>query len=958
MVATQRRDKFTHLSRGGHLTLILPCLDLIKKEASLLLGGWLVAPLPQDSGSCNQQKKKAKKTVPNKVNRKFVFFIKRLCYNLNTLFLDSHSDHLLSIAGPSRESSTDQKRSFVYLNNLLHQPVHYTTPFFHTTPVVSILPHSPMRSLIKGHRRSDSSFSDSPNGGSDMNPKSHHRYNRTPQASPKVASNALNLPQMTPPHQPYLGSQLTLASPKKLLTPIKKMFGHHSSKNNAPLSGDVLHSALAAEGPPRTKRSPTLHSPRSMSSLNDLSPRQNWAQPPATRPNGSHIRHLSTSYLYDLARIAPPNARLPGASFGLGRPFESSSSVDLAIEEKEDMAIMGDHKQSTADNTNHGDSDSNLSIAKSINFLAKQASSQENLADGSSKFATDDVYDEDSSEDSDNSSQFSFVKDIRGGRNTSVKYYKTKSSKKQLPDGVQLNTFDVEDFGYEDDGLSDYDFENNGLDDDEEVDDFENKYMEFQEPDPEEGHMDKYEDMLDENDMRRALLPPPPIVQSAPFMATSSSSLSEEIESDSKKADISEMYVTANLSHNFLTPNPEDQSYDDDVLETYMENTKLPTSDVHATPHQRQQSFSHIPIISNSEMSSPLINGVTFGLEEFKYRQSLVGGRTIPELPVSPPNERAEQSMGLGLEELTEFSDPPKRNLIMDLLGALEGGDPPKESEKGQRASNSTQDIQQLLADLESRGEEQPNQTGTRRELIVNMMDTLANLAQTHEVTPPEEKKEFRRSVTEMMNSLAALDLQNSLMEPAQEKAKDLQQLTLPQAIQSEKSYESPRSNGYLEDNSTERYHLDEDMLFECNQLPEDYDLESYQNQLYDESVSEFYRSNSYNKKPKKVIQETQFRTNKIETPQRTVTFYRSNSLGNSDNSNSGSLSRSGTVYSATSFTSGEEEQAPGLDNFRQKTLPYALNINFQLNERSSDCLSHKSFNLEPINEGDSPHVK
>ena len=37
--------------------------------------------------------------------------------------------------------------------------------------------------------------------------------------------------------------------------------------------------------------------------------------------------------------------------------------------------------------------------------------------------------DNDDDDDDDNSSQFSFVHDMKGGRNTSVKYYKTKNSK-------------------------------------------------------------------------------------------------------------------------------------------------------------------------------------------------------------------------------------------------------------------------------------------------------------------------------------------------------------------------------------------------------------------------------------------------------------------------------------------------------------------------------------------------
>ncbi|KAF3991065.1 hypothetical protein FT663_01813 [Candidozyma haemuli var. vulneris] len=872
-----------------------------------------------------------------------------------------------------------------------------------------------MRSLIKGHRRSDSSTSDSQNGHPDYQSKAYYRYNKTPQASPKVGSSASNVPHMTPPqHHGYSGSQSTLSSPKKLLTPIKKMFGHHShsSKHNAPTSGDVLHSALVSDGPPSSKHVPTLHSPRSMSNLNELSPRQNVGHPGSSRPglHGSHARHSSTSYLESQARIGAVNlnnGQVPHYSgFGLGKPFESSSSVDSAPgQERNKMPIIADTSLAPVNDSisgNHGDSDSNISIAKSINFSAKQASSQENLADGSSKVATDDFYDDDddesSDDDSDNSSQFSFVKDIRGGRNTSVKYYKTKSSSsRKLPDGVQSNTFDVDDFGYEEEGLSDYDFENNGLDEEEDCEEFENKYIDFDGPYPEdEGHPEKYEDMLDENDMRRALSPPP-VFPSQPLSANSTNSLTDEPELDDKRADTSENFITANSSHNFSTPQPEDNSYRDDFLESYMDSTKSPGSDLHITP--QQLSLPHLPGVVGSETSSPLINGVTFGnLDAFKDRQGVSESRNVPSIGLSPPKESVERSLGLaiGSSEPDHFEEP-RRNSIMDLLGSLEGGEAvtqskePAEMEQpveleqpAQDIRTSIQDIHQLLADLEARPEahsetrpeahsevlseavpqeearphEETRSQETRRDSIINMMDTLASLANSTEPVPVEQKKDYRKSVAEMMNTLAALDLQNASVEneipPSTKRSLSARTAHNDHDV-------STQSNTYNEENSTESahvYHLDEDMLFECNQLPEDYDFEQYQNQVASEGLSDFYRSNSYSKKPTKVVQDNSFRSNKIETPQRTVTFYRSNSLGNSENSNSGSLSRNGTVYSATSFTSGEEEHLGDTEKFRQKSLPYALNPNFQLNEKSSDCLSHKSFNLEPITESDSPHLR
>ncbi|CAN3373978.1 hypothetical protein DIURU_005761 [Diutina rugosa] len=81
-----------------------------------------------------------------------------------------------------------------------------------------------------------------------------------------------------------------------------------------------------------------------------------------------------------------------------------------------------------------------------------------------------DSSDLDHSDDS-NSSQFSFIKDNIGGRNTSVKYYKTINPTKDLPTPPPINnTFNEHDLGYEVDEFSDYDYENNGYDDDDDGD--------------------------------------------------------------------------------------------------------------------------------------------------------------------------------------------------------------------------------------------------------------------------------------------------------------------------------------------------------------------------------------------------------------------------------------------------------------------------------------------------------
>ncbi|QRG38964.1 hypothetical protein FDK38_003384 [Candidozyma auris] len=838
-----------------------------------------------------------------------------------------------------------------------------------------------MRSLIKSHRRSDSSTSDSPNGLPEAHPRAPYRYIKTPLASPKVSSGPLNPPHMTPPQQPFGGHQSSKSSPKKLLTPIKKMFGHHSKSSAPPVSGDALHLALAADGPPLpssgTTRVHALHSPRSMSNLDELS----QPQPPPTRPGAhrSHIRHQSTSFLESSACIQKSSTGSDSSyQYSLGKPFDSTTSLgSRPSQEKPHLPIIPDKKQVTVLDTvsgHQGDSDSNISIAKSINFSAKQASSQESSGESFSKEAEEFYEGYSSDNHSDASSQFSFVRDIRGGRNTSVKYYKTKPSRKNnLPEGVQSNTFDVADLGFED-GLSDYDYENNGLDDEEDdYEEFQNKYSDFDDP---QKPFNKYEDVLGDEDLKQAI--------SFATGPTSDSQSDGPEESGHSFLDVSQSsggagekqpdhFVTANSSRIFTSPQPEDHTYGDDFLESYLE-TKSPESDVHSTPHQILSSFG----IASSEAPSPLINGVTFGsLDEIRGRKSVQRTKVTKSEPIV---EDDSQEKGLSVytdESPSKEKEEQKRNSIIDLLGSLEeklvncpSSEPAFENSVQDSISSNVDDVDSLtkpmvnglnqdvkspIKDIDTQSGSASQQQDTRRESVVNMMETLALLANSSEEKPSEKPQNPRRSVAEMMSTLAALDLQNVKMQ--NEKSPSMPKVshigTPPEFILSR-----PRS--YSEDTPSESaptYHLDDDMLFECNQLPEDYDFEQFRNHSAPESVSDFYRSNSYNKKPKKAVQDNSYRTNKIDTPQRTVTFYRSNSMVPSDLSTSGSLSRNGTVYSATSFTSGEEDQSNRADKFVQK-LPYASNANFHLNERSSDCLSHRSFNLEPINESDSPRLR
>lgn len=758
-----------------------------------------------------------------------------------------------------------------------------------------------MRSLIKAHRRSDSSTSDVASPPEITYSK--HGSKTTPINSPLTPQH----PHLTPP-QISVAPPSALSSPKKLLTPIKKMFGHHnkSSITSGINTGDTLNSALFNEFVPPVGRKTFTRGPQSFSNLSELAlPRSG---------DSYNLRcHQSSALLdYKMARASAILQPLP-------LPQALVSSSDSSVEVNKQTSIQSSEMPIIFDNTRSpiqrlGSSDTNLSITNSMGkFQAKLALSQECLADGF-KVDTEAYYEDDDELKSDNSSQFSFVKDIRGGRNTSVKYYKTKSSVKPA-DGIRPNTFNVDDMGYEVEAFSDYDFENNGMDEEEGFDDFEGN--------------NKYDDFLDDQELNNEAVPPPEDLLELHFR------------------DETETQVLANLS--FGGPHPEDP-YSEDFLESYMDSGKLPYSD--GTPCHFSLPFS----ADGSDGSpSPLISGVTFGSEmRFASRRSVRSGP-------SEPSEPEIDGRGLGISAPAVVPDTKRHSIInmMDLLSALE--DKTQDENEKVDASKSIQDIKSLLSDLEKSAKPKEE---NKRNLVVNMMNTLAVLETSISETSPESKTTARKSIANMMSSLAALDLQNEARSKETEtRSQTSDALTARYSWSNNDGLfkfnkpDSTQSTGY--DELPTDYisnQLDEDLLDEVNQLPEDFDFEEHQSRLLVPSDS--FRSNSYSKKPRKVMVDNNYQSNKIETSHKTVTFYRSNS-GNSEQSKSRSVSRVGSTYSATSFTSvGDETYMEEHDKPRVRQSPYSLNLNPHLYEGSAESVSHRSFNLEPITESDSPQLK
>ena len=846
-----------------------------------------------------------------------------------------------------------------------------------------------MRSLIKSHRRSDSSTSDGP---SDL---PRPRASRTtPLTSPLIPQHASNL---TPPLTLSGSLTTTMSSPKKLLTPIKKMFGHHSRSNTSNLSpgvlatGDSLNAAVSSsfEPPKGRKKQMKFASSASLSELQQL------------HTTASSKKQLASSALMEIIHDSlSESLRLPPPKF-VALSTYSDSSVETKPSEV--MPIVFDKGLGLLlDN----EADSVISIVNSEgNFQAKQALSQELLGEASSRGDTEAYYeDDDELRDSDASSQFSFVKDMRGGRNTSVKYYKTKTSGRTVG-GSKPGFFQVDDMGYEDEAaLSDYDFENNGMDDDDgledrDFDDFEgtNRYDDFlddnetsrvsglvetddprddhtneldeYEGNPNENEFDNYEDQLGEYDEQlddyenegfdfdglddyNEIVHDVDEEMEVPGHLEASQQLSDSASASGPDPPLFSFAhsreqtpeLRIGLPEGFASPG---DGLTEELLDSYLQNFETPST-VGALAR------SPFDLLGN-DSPSPLINGVTFGSEQ-KFRSHRISrnmalNRSKNDISEEPEILANDSSLGLGITP----AENKRQSIVnmMDLLGSLEEA---ASKDQGQK------DLEEMRTLFEELDKQNTSEKPAKRSLVVNMMNTLANLEHALNVPTETLKKKARNSIADMMKTLAALEIQN------EEKTTSSQETVvalLPNTSSSISSGEKKRyswlsngeqSKGRLDELTQGNNQFDEDLLDEINQLPEDFDFEDQETRYETNEVPNFYRSNSYNKKPSKAVVDNSYQKNKIETSLKTVTFYRSGSLRATDN-----LSRTGSVISSTSFHSFNEdeeefesEKSPGLP----KQSPLGIHHNSHLFELSNDSSSHKSFVLEPITESESPVIK
>ncbi|CUM53413.1 unnamed protein product [Debaryomyces tyrocola] len=526
-----------------------------------------------------------------------------------------------------------------------------------------------MRSFIKGHIRSESSTSDYYDYEIENPPRITHGN-----SSALLSPNFQQKPQFTSP-------QKSMSTPKKLLTPIKNLFSspsHTKQPNNVLLSGDRLNSALS--GP--NKEKPQVPRKYEQKPVSTLPQNGNGNNVDNLRSPGETQLHAWSSQLKShtllngtLAQMHTPNMN-SGASWSspalaLPRDIYHTNNYDsheVLMPPSYSPYSQSPYSQSPSDQDKANQNmlapplnlpevhdkleetnanQSSISLADSRNFETKLVSFQPDCEINDSiqyrtsphghstdieEDVTQDEDDEYSDSDSDSSSQFSFVKDNAGGRNTSVKYYKTNTDPPKNNNSFpQLNEFNENDLGYEVDEFSDYDFENNGMDDDD-----------FNYDDDEEDADGQYDDIFcDEQEHCTGLENNIKELNTEISLDSASNNFEESSVISSNPFDKIEIETTSTdlklpdaqlknhrpFNHSYhlsiegfddrsksLESMSEDNTPNEDILENYMDLRRLSSIDVANLNNCRKtpdlQSSGNLELY---DLNSPMINGLTIG---------------------------------------------------------------------------------------------------------------------------------------------------------------------------------------------------------------------------------------------------------------------------------------------------------------------------------------------------------
>ncbi|KAI5951360.1 hypothetical protein KGF54_004434 [Candida jiufengensis] len=537
-------------------------------------------------------------------------------------------------------------------------------------------------------------------------PINYYNSRSTPLSSPK----SLNFAQFTPPPSHHSSNTTTngMGSPKKLLTPIKNLFSSNKSTTSSPSSNDNLQDILQSNSNTPNKYSPKdsktsrfrkhirSKSNNNISSLNDfkklpedLPPAPNTykiVQPSMSSPSLHDLQLFNTSKSQaqqqsqyqrpHQSKQQPTNARSQTYQNLTNTSQEPIFSVKVPInlEPSNNLGPPIDLSNDNFSNISLPESKNNF-YTKDVCFDPALNSSIEDKEEFktdhtsySNESQNDDHEEEDEEEEEeDNTSQFSFVQDMKNGRNTSVKYYKTKndSTTKAISNNkIVQSTFDEQDLGYEDEELSDYDFENNG----ECVDDMED----YDYDDEFQGGNNAYDDMFNDNDKSfndqdEDLTPKQLVFDDEVVQHQDEGPDYYELSRIEEEEEISKLYFTNeplvklteppvssdskfeefiknrsfppnkvfNASHHLSiqgtslnsstisSPKCSDLEEEEDILENYLESDSTTTTKNNQNQRNNSTINSFISpnldqsetfeLFSSSKLNSPLINGVTIG---------------------------------------------------------------------------------------------------------------------------------------------------------------------------------------------------------------------------------------------------------------------------------------------------------------------------------------------------------
>lgn len=784
-----------------------------------------------------------------------------------------------------------------------------------------------MRSLIKGHRRSDSSTSD-------LSSPIEQTLTKVPPLKSNASPIIPGLPlHMTPP-QAFGGlNQSSMSSPKKLLTPIKKMFGHHGKNGNLSATVDSLNSVVFGEFEPPKGRKPI-----GANSLTNLSELKNSPHPAgSTKIHGYKSLSLleAPTQIKFEQMINPQPPKLAG-----NMDTWSDSSHEIRKYGPKKVSISLDAKLESETGESHM---LELVTSKTINSLEleNKTTTQGSHMVVSMKNDSETLYEaDDDLRDSDNSSQFSFVKDMVGGRNTSIKYYKTKSQMKRAQ--PPKDYLGMEDLALDDeDAHSDYDFENNGLDDDFGEDDFGDDGFEAN---------DRFQDFLSEESAENSTsmldtyeLKPPAFALSNESRSNSSNYMDEELDDDNFFRGSS----VKGPGYSNTIPDIRSPGYGDDFLDAYLDKSRLP-----------------MPTTSRSlDLSLPIGGQKQTGLTNDERKE-------LADAPLLSENSKA---FGLNIisrrpsnsSKGSQKSLEDSRKSITDMMGILASLESKPSPENEPAAASSVLNIMGMLEKLEEdSGSKERNQSLTAA--LLKVKESLLSLERTVSAASPQAKAQMRQSIADMMSTLSILDTHLEKKNTSEKYKNKMSKKPFNNSDDGKKRYswfnESEKvgtvSETGFDNNGLENLNgsLDQDLIDEINMLPEDYDFDDLP-LVNLKNESGFYRSNSYNKKPERVIKDFKYQDNKIHTPLKTVTFYR----GNSEHSLNAVPSRMGSNKSMTSYTSVEDQDFDLQIEMARKHMPlrsginngHSVHVSSPLYFMSSDSISRRSENLEPIDESD-----